>query len=289
MLEFIFHQPHSLTEALGLLAQYGKGARILAGGTDMLIYLRSRRNLEGVEHIIDIGTLHDLEYIRQDGENLRIGCLATHTQVAQSPLIRQHAGLLGKAAAAVGSPQVRNRGTIGGNVANAAVCADTVSSLVALEACVKLEKVGEHRWLPLEDFITGPNRIQLEAGEMLTEIAFAKLPTSAGWGFTRLARREALAIARMNVGVVLDIEKGKISYASIAPGSVLPRPARITAAEEILLGQAPNQDLARQAGEAVAATMVAVSGRRWSTDYKEPVIIALVERAIKQALGVEWR
>jgi CO/xanthine dehydrogenase FAD-binding subunit len=93
----------------------------------------------------------------------------------------------------------------------------------------------------------------------------------------------------MNVGVVLDIEKGKISYASIAPGSVLPRPARITAAEEILLGQAPNQDLARQAGEAVAATMVAVSGRRWSTDYKEPVIIALVERAIKQALGVEWR
>lgn len=289
MLDFKFHQPNSLTDALSLLAQHGKAARILAGGTDMLIYLRSRRNLEGVEHIVDINSLQDLDYIREDGDTLRVGCLATHTQVAQSQLIRQHAGLLGQATAVVGSPQVRNRGTMGGNIANAAVCADTIAPLVALEACVKLEKVCGHRWLPLEDFITGPNRTQLEASEMLTEIAFAKLPTSAGWGFTRLARREALAIARMNVGVVLDTVGGKINYASIAPGSVLPRPARITAAEQLLLGQVPSQDLARQAGEAVAATMVEVSGRRWSTDYKEPVIIALVERAIKQAMGVEWR
>lgn len=289
MLDFSYFRPTTLGEALEILAVHGSTARILAGGTDLLVYLRSRRGMEGVENIIDITSLTELNFIREKEDKLSIGPLATHAMVAQSGLVNQYAGLLARASAVVGSPQIRNRATIGGNIANAAVCADTVAPLVALEACVKLERADSSRLLPLEAFITGPNRTQLEADEILTEITFAKLPPSAGWGFSRLARREALAIARMNVGVVADLEHGIVSYISIAPGSVLPSPARINEAEQILLGHKPNEDLIRQAGEAVAAKMLEVSGRRWSTDYKEPVIIALVERAVKQALGVEWK
>lgn len=287
---FAYYRPHSLKEALELLAEFGKKARILAGGTDLLIYLRSGRGMEEVETIIDITYLEELNFIQEDGNKLCIGPLVTHNQLVESELIDQHAGLLAKAAAVVGSPQIRNRGTIGGNVANAAVCADTVAPLVALDACVKVERVGHSRWLPLEEFIIGPNRTKLGWDEMVTEITFAKLSPGAGWGFTRLARREALAIARMNVGVVAEKDQeGKVSYISIAPGSVLPSPSRINEAEQVLQGKEPSSDLIRQAGEAVAAKMLAVSGRRWSTDYKEPVIIALVERAISQALGVEWK
>lgn len=290
MLDFTYHRPHTLGEALQMLAEYENTAKLLAGGTDLLVGLRSRRGMEDVEHVIDMTFLRELNFIEEDGNNLRMGPLATHAQVAQSELVREHAGLLARASAAVGSPQIRNRGTIGGNIANAAVCADTVAPLVALEASVKLEGTRGSRRLPLEEFITGPNRTQLEKGEMLTEIAFAKLSSTAGWGFTRLARREALAIARMNVGVVVDREDGEtVNYISIAPGSVLPSPARINAAQELLLGRVPEEKLVRQAGEAVAAVMIEVSGRRWSTDYKEPAVIALVERAIKQALGVEWK
>ena len=288
MLEFNLYRPGTLQEALKLLAEFKSSARVLAGGTDLLISLGSRER-EDVKNIIDITSLRELDFIREEDSRLRIGPLTVHAQIAESPHIRAGAGLLAEAAAAIGSPQIRNRGTIGGNIVNAAVCADTVPPLLALGATVKLERLGESRWLPLEEFITGPNRTRLEADEMLTEIAFAKLPVTAGWGFMRLARREAMAIARMNVAVILDRDsQGRVVSASIAPGAVLASPARIPAAENILLGQCPDEALIHQAGQAVAAAMTA-AGRRWSTPYKEPAIIALTERAIKQALEVDWR
>ena len=288
MLEFNLYRPRTLQEALKLLAEFKGSARVLAGGTDLLISLRARER-EDVKNIIDITSLRVLDFIQEDDSRLRLGPLTAHAQIADSPHIRQGAGLLAAAAAAIGSPQIRNRGTIGGNVVNAAVCADTVPPLVALGASVKLERMEECRWLPLEEFITGPNRTRLEADEMLTEIAFAKLTATAGWGFTRLARREAMAIARMNVAVVLERDsRGRVVTARIAPGAVLASPARIPQAENILLGQCPDEALIHQAGQAVATAMTA-SGSRWSTPYKEPAIIALTERAIKQALEVEWR
>ncbi|HOC06973.1 MAG: FAD binding domain-containing protein [Bacillota bacterium] len=289
MLEFDLFRPQNLQEALDLLAEYKGSARVMAGGTDLMIALRAKKGMENVKYIIDISRLQELAYIRE-GEGLEIGPLATMTQVAESPVVRQCAGVLAAAASTVGSPQIRNRGTIGGNVVNAAVCADTVAPLVALEAKVKLERKGGSRWLPLDQFITGPNRTQLAADELMTGIVFAKLPANAGWGFMRLARREALAIARMNVAVVIKRDsQGKVEDASIVPGAVLPRPGRVTEAEKLLIGTIPDGALARRAGEAVAEAMISAAGRRWSTPYKEPAIIALTERAIKQALEVEWR
>lgn len=288
MQEFDLHRPKTVAEALDLLAEFGAEARVLAGGTDLMLALRARPGLK-LKSIVDLSGLVELSFIREEGDLVKLGPLTTMARVAQSPLIASRAGLLAAAAAAVGSPQIRNRGTIGGNVANAAVCADTVPPLVALEAQVKLERRGGERWLSLPDFITGPNRTVLEPGELLTEIAFTRLPATASWGFMRLARRQAMAIARLNVAVVLDRDgEGVVTAARISPGAVLARPGRIAAAEEVLLGRRPDPALisraAAQVGDALAA-----AGRRWSTPYKEPAITALTERAIKQALEVDWR
>ena len=288
MQEFDLHRPKTVAEALDLLAEFGAEARVLAGGTDLMLALRARPGLK-LKSIVDLSGLVELSFIREEGDLVKLGPLTTMARVAQSPLIASRAGLLAAAAAAVGSPQIRNRGTIGGNVANAAVCADTVPPLVALEAQVKLERRGGERWLSLLDFITGPNRTVLEPGELLTEIAFTRLPAKAGWGFMRLARRQAMAIARLNVAAVLDRDgEGVVTAARISPGAVLARPGRIAAAEEVLLGRRPDPALisraAAQVGDALAA-----AGRRWSTPYKEPAITALTERAIKQALEVDWR
>ena len=288
MQEFDLHRPKTVAEALDLLAEFGAEARVLAGGTDLMLALRARPGLK-LKNIVDLSGLAELSFIREEGDLVKLGPLTTMARVAQSPLIASRAGLLAAAAAAVGSPQIRNRGTIGGNVANAAVCADTVPPLVALEAQVKLERRGGERWLSLPDFITGPNRTVLEPGELLTEIAFTRLPATASWGVMRLARRQAMAIARLNVAVVLDRDgEGVVTAARISPGAVLARPGRIAAAEEVLLGRRPDPALisraAAQVGDALAA-----AGRRWSTPYKEPAITALTERAIKQALEVDWR
>lgn len=288
MQEFDLHRPKTVAEALDLLAEFGAEARVLAGGTDLMLALRARPGIK-LKTIVDLSGLAELSFIREEGDLVKLGPLTTMARVAQSPLIASLAGLLAAAAAAVGSPQIRNRGTIGGNVANAAVCADTVPPLVALEAQVKLERRGGERWLSLPDFITGPNRTVLEPGELLTEIAFTRLPATASWGFMRLARRQAMAIARLNVAVVLDRDgEGVVTAARISPGAVLARPGRIAAAEEVLLGRRPDPALisraAAQVGDALAA-----AGRRWSTPYKEPAITALTERAIKQALEVDWR
>jgi CO/xanthine dehydrogenase FAD-binding subunit len=262
------------------------GSGVLAGGTDLLIELRQN---EGPSQVVDITGINELRYIRREGDYLLIGALTTHSMLAQSDLVRQYGGPLSRAAAVVGAPQIRNRGTIGGNVANAAVCADTVPALVALDAIVRLESTAGVRELLVAEFITGPNRTVREPGELITQFRFKLLPAGGSWGFQRLARREALAVARMNVAVVMVRDKaGVVTHLSIAPGSVLPSPARISEAEGVLVGQMPTDKLLREAGEAVAAKMVAEAGRRWSTPYKEPVIISLVERALKQALGVEW-
>lgn len=288
MQEFDLHRPKTVAEALDLLAEFGAEARVLAGGTDLMLALRARPGLK-LKNIVDLSGLAELSFIREEGDLVKLGPLTTMARVAQSPLIASLAGLLAAAAAAVGSPQIRNRGTIGGNVANAAVCADTVPPLVALEAQVKLERRGGERWLSLPDFITGPNRTVLEPGELLTEIAFAPLPATAGWGFMRLARRQAMAIARLNVAAVLDRDgEGVVTAARISPGAVLARPGRIAAAEEVLLGRRPDPALISRAAAQVGDTLAA-AGRRWSTPYKEPAITALTERAIKQALEVDWR
>ncbi|QGP91210.1 Nicotinate dehydrogenase FAD-subunit [Neomoorella glycerini] len=288
MQAFNYHRPGSLMEACRLLAQYGPAARVMAGGTDLVVALREEnRRLAGVSEIIDLGYLGGMNYIREEGDTISIGALTTHTDIAASPLLQKYAPLLAMAAAQVGSPQIRNRGTMGGNLANASPAADTVPAFIALEARVNLVSSQGERQVPVQDLLAGPYRTTLAAGEIITAITFKKLPPSAGSAFLKLGRRKALSIARLNIAVVIDRDAaGRVTAARIVPGAALPVASRVPPAEALLLGNMVSPELARQAGEMVGQEMVRLSGVRWSTEYKLPVIAVLTRRAILQAAGV---
>lgn len=286
MIPFNFIRPKTLGEALDFLAEKGEKAKIVAGGTDLLVELRGiPPGGKGPEWVVDISGLPELKGIREEGETIVVGAGSSHREVHTSDLIREGAPLLAAASAAVGAAQHRNIATIGGNIMNASPAADTVPALIALEAEAVLNSREGERVGKLSEIFVKPYQTDASPGEILTAVRFRRLPVGAKSAFVKLGRRNALAISRMNVAVVLFLEDGTVRGVRIAPGSATPMPERFAAAEKILIGQQPAGELFRAAGDAVAAEMVERSGRRWSTPYKEPVIAALTARALREALA----
>ncbi len=274
----------TLDEALDLLERSGPDTRIIAGGTDLMVEVREiSPGKKGPGTVLDISSIGELKGIEDDGSVITIGALTTHRDIANSPVIREHAPLLAAACSTIGAVQHRNIATIGGNVVNASPAADSVPALIALNAeAVFSSKRGERVSL-LKDIFVKPYLTDIQNDEILAAVRFARLPRGARSSFIKLARRKALAISRMNVAVVLVIREGRIEEARISPGSTTPTPDRIEAAEMLLIGKEPGEELFRAAGRAVAAEMISRSGRRWSTPYKEPVIAALTARALREA------
>jgi CO/xanthine dehydrogenase FAD-binding subunit len=286
MIPFNFIKPRTLNEALEFLAEKGEETKIIAGGTDLLVELRGiPAGEKGPDWVLDISSLAELQGIREDGEEIVIGSGVTHRDIHTSELIREAAPLLAAASATVGAAQHRNIATIGGNIMNASPAADTVPALIALEASAVLRSREGERVRPLSGIFVKPYQTDAAPGEILTAVRFRRLPAGANSAFVKLGRRNALAISRMNVAVVLFLRDGAIAEARVAPGSATPMPERFAQAEKILIGQKPSEELFRSAGAAVAAEMIDRSGRRWSTPYKEPVIAALTARALREALG----
>jgi carbon-monoxide dehydrogenase medium subunit/xanthine dehydrogenase FAD-binding subunit len=248
----------------------------------VLIELR-RGTTKAPKVVLDISGVPELGGIEETDGSITIKPLTTHTELARSDLLRQFAPLLGSAASAIGSPQIRDRGTVGGNVMNAAACADTVPPLVALGATVTLQSKGSCREVPLADLFVKPYQTKAQPDELLTAIRFPKLPPDAHSAFIKLGRRNALAISRMSVAAVLQIgTDGRITEARIVPGAAFPTWKRVPEAEQMLVGQKPEAKLFAAAGQKVSEEMIKATGRRWSTEYKEPVIAVLVRRALEQ-------
>lgn len=285
---FKYIKPKTITDAIEELAKYSPHAQVLAGGTDVLIELR-RANGKTPKVIIDIANISELNGIESLNGSLVVKPLATHTQLSSSRLLQQGAPLLTMAAGVIGSPQIRNRGTIGGNIMNAATCADCVPPLVALGAKVKVQSINGERVFDLSDFFIKPYKTKAFPNELLTEIQFSKLPDNARSVFVKLGRRNALAISRLSVAaIVRQDENGVIADASIVPGAAFPTWRSVREAEKLLLGQKPSSALFIEAGNKVSEVMIAETGRRWSTEYKEPVIAVLVRRALERcANGID--
>jgi len=280
--EFEYLVPGSVTELCSLLNLHGSEACILAGGTDLLV--RLKREEISPKYVLDIGRINELSAVCDEGNHIFIGATATHSQVAESPLIKREAALLSEAASSVGSVQIRNSGTIGGNIANASPAGDTLPTLVTLEAEAQVVRQGGERSVPLFALFSGPYQTTLAPDEFLAGVRFPKLTSKSGTCFLKLGRRRALAVSRITVAVILALDgKGLIQKARICPGAVLPSPCRIGQAEESLLGFSPDKGLFKKAGQWVAREVVRVTGRRASTPYKEPVLINLVERALTLA------
>jgi carbon-monoxide dehydrogenase medium subunit/xanthine dehydrogenase FAD-binding subunit len=281
MKPFEYYSPSSLSEACTLLAEFGADARILAGGTDVLVELR-KQGAKSSEVIVDIARIQTLRGIEESGNSIVIKPLTTHSEILHSRIIENEAPLLRAAASGIGSPQIRNRGTIGGNIMNAAACADTVPPLIALDASVRLHSSKGEREIVLSEFFVKPYATVARPDEILVEIRFPKLAGNARSAFSKLGRRNALSIARLSVAAVLaKSEAGVITDARIVPGAAFPNWQRVTEAEKVLIGQKPSRELYSEAGKKVSEVMISFTGRRWSTEYKEPVIAVLVRRALE--------
>jgi carbon-monoxide dehydrogenase medium subunit/xanthine dehydrogenase FAD-binding subunit len=282
MHKFRFINPQSLVEALEYLNQYGKEAKIIAGGTDLLIQLRNEDDkLAGVKFLVNLDSLPDLRQIKIDEDYISIGTLVNHAEIASSKLIWAKVSFLSKATSMIGSPQIRNRGTIGGNLINASPAADTVPVMIALDADVILQSLTGSRKLPVRELFLKPYETCIRHDEILTEIKFKCLPEGSKTSFLKIGRRNALVISRLNIAVSLKTdEKGIIKDIRIAPGSVMPLPCRAIEAEKLLIGQTPNEEIINRASKKVADIMVEKSGIRASTIYKKPVIEAITRRAI---------
>ncbi len=282
--EFTYTSPSSLGETLEILEDYGERACVIAGGTDLMIAIR-----EGelrAELLVDISRISELRVIREEGNQICIGPLVTHGELASSGLIEKGASVLGRAAKSVGSPQIRNMGTIGGNIINASPAADTIPALVVLGAQVVLKRRGGERNLPISDFYLGPYKTVRGSRELLTEITFAKLDDIWKFSFIKLARRKALAISRINIAVVAKMDGMRAREVRVCVGSSTPTPCRMKRAEAVLRGAVPSATVIEEASRIVAEEMVARSGVRPSTEYKRPAVQGLVKKALQEVFNV---
>ncbi len=283
MLKFDYIRPSSVAEAIALLNDSAYVSRPLAGGTDVLTYLH--HYAPNFDRVVDISLLPELKTIRQTGDTISVGAAVTFTEITESELLQKAAPLLVEAAGFVGGPQIRNMGTVGGNVINAAACADSLPVWVCLEAVAYLRGASGERSLPVSQLVVQPKRTQLRAGELLTHFTFTVPPTGVKAAFLKLGRRNAQAISRMTMATLGRVSvNGQIDFIRLTPGATTPQTMRFSEVEAMLFGQVPSIALISAASRQVADSMIAITGRRWSTEYKEPVIMALAERALGRVL-----
>lgn len=282
LLSFKYLEPSSVQQAIELLAKHD-GSAALAGGTDLLVKMQDGKAAPTV--LVSLASIPGLNAIGYEDGYLKIGALATHTDIEKSALIQRDFGLLADAARQIGSRQIRNVATIGGNLCNAAPSADTATPLLALNAAVRLVGPRGERIVPLEDFFAGPMRTVLERGEIMTEIRVPRLPTGSGGAFIKHSVRRAMDLALVSASavVILDAGSGICSDARIAMGVAAPTPIRARAAESLAKGRELDGRLAEQVGIAAAEEARPRSSFRASAEYRRAVLKVLVKRVFSKA------
>lgn len=279
----------SVDDALRKLASFGGQARLIAGGTDLV--LQAQRGQCPSTMMVDVTRIPGLNQIQiQDGWVL-IGATVTHAQVAASPLIQSYAALLARACGSVGGPQIRNVATLVGNVVNALPAADGAVALFALNAQVQVASLDDRNqtqyvWMPIAELYENVGVCTIDpCVQMVTAIRFKPLPPSAGSDFQRLARRRALVLPILNVGAVVELKDGAIADARISVGPVAPTPFRATRAEQFLVGRpATGEALSAAAQLARADARPRPSLLRGSQEYRTAMVEVLVRRALSNAV-----
>jgi carbon-monoxide dehydrogenase medium subunit len=272
--------PNSVNEVLQILSQKREKARLVAGATDLILELE-RGVRTGIEMLIDVTRLPDLNQITLDeDEVLHLGPMVTHNEATASKLVRERAYPLARACWEVGASQIRNRGTIAGNLITASPANDTITPLVALGAWLLLKSAGGERKVMLQDFYTGVRKTVLQPDEMLVDIAFPALQPNQHGTFVKLGLRRAQAISVVNVAIVLTIEREKIRSASIALGSVAPTIIHAVAAEEYLVGKKLSERTITRAAEITAEAARPIDDLRGSAAYRRAMVHVLTKRGL---------
>ena len=286
MRDFDFYQPRSLTEASAFLKARNGQARILAGGTDLLVRIK-KRQIPAPKFMVSLEKIPSLSALVEEKGGLRIGPLVTLQELATSRIIQERFLVLAQAAAAMASPPVRNLATIGGNICNASPAADLAPPLLVLDAGMVCVSNGGERTVPVDSFFLGPGQSCLASDEILASIIVPGLPSFSGTVYLKLGFRRAMAIAALGVAarVSLDVKTGKCAQARVALGAVAPTPFRALAAEERLLETFLEPNDIRDAAVAAARTCQPISDHRASADYRRSMVEVLTRRALHSALS----
>ncbi len=283
---FELEAPRSVAEAVALLSRAGAEGRILAGGTDLLVKMKrgdlaprllvSLREIEGLQGILP-----------GEGGGMHLGTRVTMADLERSAPLRQRFSALAEGAAAVGGPLIRNRATVGGNVANARPCADTVPPLVALGACLRLLGPGGARTAPVDGFITGPGETEMAADEMICGIELpGELSARAGSAYLKIARRRAMEVTVVGCAACLQLNEARdrVTRARLVLTSVATVPLRVDAAEPLLEGERPTEAALDAAAAAARRAVRPIDDHRATAAYRSQVVEVAARRTLQLAL-----
>ena len=307
MKKFDYLKPKTLEEALSLLNQQGKKAKLIAGGTDVIVLIKQKTMAPDI--LISLRGIPGLDQIQYNG-TLRIGALVTHRAIEKSEVIRKEFSALADAADVLGSIQIRNVATIGGNICTAAPSADTATPLLVLGTQVKIKSLKEEKTVPIEEFFTGPGETILKKGEIVTELVMPKPLPHTGSAYWKLQRRLALDLPILGVSTLLSLDKGTISCSDmlctaspissilhtmeqdelvckevrIALGVAAPTPIRALKAESLLRGKKISDELLEEVAETAvkeAQPRDTIRGEAW---YRSDMIRVLVKRMVMKSI-----
>ncbi len=285
--DFNYFRPKSLKEALAILEKSDNGVPI-AGGTDLLVEMK--QGLRHHEDIISLSDIGELKDINEETKNLYIGAGVTHNELTSATVIRKRFPAIAEAVSKIGSDQIRNKGTIGGNLCTAASCGDIAPVLIALNASVEIANPIHVRTVSLKDFFVFHRKTLLEKREIMTRIIVPHPESGTGLFFEKYGLREAAAISVVSVAVMVKLKDNICNDACIVIGAVAPTPKISNKSIAILKGKdfsglSENSSVLEQAGNAAADDAVPIDDIRGSAKYRRDILKVLTQRAIIKAIA----
>lgn len=277
-----FHEASTLEQAAELMARCGSHARFLAGGTSLVVDLKTDRYQ--ADHVISLNRITSLRGISAVDKGVRIGALATLNEVATSDLIREKCPVISDAAREMASPQIRNLGTVGGNIVGAVPCADLPPVMAVTNSTVNLWSPAGVRNIPIEDFFVGPRLTVRREDEILTEVIIPQAPARFGAAYARFGLREAnsVSVAAVAASLLLKAD-GAVDKARLCLSAVAGKPTLVADAQSLLAGKALDESSLNRAAEAAITTAQPISDVRGSADYRRELIGTLTRRALLTA------
>ncbi len=276
-----YFEPKSVDEALSLLGRYGEQARVIAGGTDVLVDMKFK---EEPEYLLNIKRIPDLSYIKEDGASIRIGPLTTIHEIETSRIVKEKLPVLWEACHQFASLQIRNTATIGGNICRASPSGETLAPLLVLNAVAEIVFSEGAERIPMEALFLGPGQTKLRSKGLLKQIEVPYPPAGSASVYLKHAVRGAMDIAMVGVGVLIvpDSTLGTIKEARIGLGAVAPTPIRAKKAEATLRGKPLSATLAQEAAKIASSESSPISDQRSSAEYRGWIVEALTRRGLEQ-------
>ncbi|MAE04697.1 MAG: carbon monoxide dehydrogenase [Nitrospinae bacterium] len=279
-MRFDYLEPHTIKEAVSLLSTYNGQAKVIAGGTDLMNLIRTK--MIKPEYIVDIGHIAGLDYVKYgDKGALSIGALTTIRAIEMSAQLKERHPVVSQAAGQLGSMAIRNVGTIGGNLCNAAPCAETAPSLIGLGAALKIVGPAGERTVTLEDFFTGPGQTVLQRGELVVEIQVPSQPPHTRGVYLKHSVRGTEDLAIVGVAAIATLEGERCRNVKIVLGAVAPIPMRARNAEGKLEGKEIDDALIENAAQAASDESQPITDVRASADYRKEMVKVFTRQAIR--------